>query len=150
MENNKKTAPSAATLEAVSGLKKDFLSCSPHSDYNTDSQRRKKNSQKGIKICDLLYKGEENAIPARDLAKLIGLSNTRALRARITREREAGELILSTMRNGGGYFLPDNGLKGKREVDTYIRTQCERAFTTLRITRPAVQELDKIDGQTTL
>ena len=148
MKENKKTASSAATLEAECGLNNISLPVYPsRSNYNITSQNGNKNQ---IIISELLPKGEENAIPARELAKMTGVSDARTLRAIITREREAGELILSTTRRGGGYFMPDDGEKGKREIDAFIHTQYARAFTTFRISKAAVHELDKIDGQTSI
>ena len=40
------------------------------------------------RIFSLLLEGEENAIPAFDLARLAGYRNTRSLRAEIDRERD--------------------------------------------------------------
>ena len=57
--------------------------------------------------------GAENAIPTRTLVKLTGLS-VRDLRAQVAREREAGALILA--KGDGGYFLPDEGEKGRDEL----------------------------------
>lgn len=47
---------------------------------------------------DFLLRGEANAIPARDLAKLMGYRDTRPLREAVERARRAGELILISSR----------------------------------------------------
>ena len=43
---------------------------------------------------------------SKDLMSVLGLANTRQLREAINFERMHGALILSTVRNRGGYFLP--------------------------------------------
>lgn len=62
-------------------------------------------------VVDYLKKGRENAIPSKVLAEACGYSSTRELQAEIARERAAGEVILSTTSNGGGYFLPAQKMK---------------------------------------
>ncbi len=150
MTKNKKTAPSAATLEAVSGLKNGFPPVFARFDYTTSPADDKKNLRDSGRISGLLHKGEENAIRSRDLVKLIGAVDRRALQMMIAREREDGELILSTSKHGGGYFLPDDGIKDKREIEAFVWTLRSRAGNTIRILKTAERELKVIDGQTTL
>jgi len=83
-------------------------------------------------IFDLLPKGEANAIPSRQLAELVGAPSVRELQNRISADREGGALILSTCRNGGGYFKPSDGAEGRAEIERYIRTLRARALNTLR------------------
>lgn len=53
--------------------------------------------------------GERNAVPSRELRKWTGLKTNRELQIVIAKERAEGKLILSTCRNGGGYFAPSDG-----------------------------------------
>ena len=94
-----------------------------------------------------LNRGEKNAIPSRKLVILSGFRSVRDLQAEIAREREAGALILSTCRHGGGYFLPDEGEEGKREIRKFVATLAARAVNTLRAMKHAEKALKTIDGQ---
>lgn len=73
-------------------------------------QREK--SQVGY-IENLLPHGAENAVSAATLMILGGYTDSRSMRAAIEAERRAGALILCTRRVNGGYFLPDDGEKGR-------------------------------------
>lgn len=80
-----------------------------------------------------LSRGESNAIPARELAKLMGFSDTRPLRLAIERERREGVLILSSDR---GYFLPSlDDEQAEREVAVFVR----RTDARLRSNRQSVR-----------
>jgi len=68
-----------------------------------------------IHIADFLPRVVENAIPARYLRQLTGLSD-RDLRRQIQRERLAGAPILSD--NISGYFLPANDLERQQFVQS--------------------------------
>ena len=57
------------------------------------------------KIADLLCRGQENAVPLRNLESLTGLDG-RTIRAMIATERRAGIAALSD--NATGYYLPAN------------------------------------------
>ena len=60
-------------------------------------------------IFEILPRGAENAITARDLLKLSGMPSGAALRHQIALERRTGSLILSTCRGKRrGYFCPSN------------------------------------------
>ena len=56
------------------------------------------------KLEAFLLRGHQDGIPAGDLAKLLGLSDTRQLRLMVQKARETGSPILS---GATGYFLPD-------------------------------------------
>lgn len=88
-------------------------------------------------IFSILPVGEANAISSRDLSDIVGASSVRDLQNRIAAEREQGALILSTCRNGGGYFRPSPGDEGRAEIERYIATLRARALNTLRILRAA-------------
>ena len=57
------------------------------------------------RIVELLLSGEENAIPASDLARMAGYSNTRSLRAAVDREREKIGIIQYLPARRGITFL---------------------------------------------
>lgn len=79
-------------------------------------------------VVDYLGKGRENAIPARQLADLMGIRSTRYLRLLIETERRNGAVILSSMSDlHNGYYLPAN----QDEVDRYIAQQSKRVKTTM-------------------
>lgn len=88
-------------------------------------------------IFDLLPVGESNAIRSKVLAELAGAASVRDLQSRIASEREQGALILSTCRNGGGYFRPSPGEVGRAEIKRYIATLKSRALNTFRAFRGA-------------
>lgn len=82
-----------------------------------------------------LKKGRKSAIPAKELARMMGYSDTRQLRHEIERERRSGFVILSSQRKGGGYYLPGD----MAEIDEYIATQTKRAVTTFALMRSALR-----------
>ena len=95
----------------------------------------------------LLLRGESNALRTADLVKQTGCRNNRELRARIERERLDGALILSTVRNGGGYFLPSEGLAGQYEIAGYVNTLTARAVSIFKTLSAARKALKRIEGQ---
>lgn len=98
----------------------------------------------------LLLQGEENAISSSDLVSMTGVKSIRELQLIIAQEREAGALILSTCRGGGGYFLPSDGEVGKREIAAFVATLRARALNTLRALKTAREALESLEGQVTL
>lgn len=101
-----------------------------NSNFNTDCQRPQT-------IFSVLPIGEANAISSKELAALVGAASVRDLQNRIAQEREAGALILSTCRHGGGYFKPSKGPDGQAEIAAFIATLRARALNTLRALRAA-------------
>lgn len=80
-----------------------------------------------------LLHGAVNAIPARDLAKLMGYHDTRPLREAVERARRAGELILICSE---GYFLPSlDEAQREQEVRRFVHLMDSR----VRTNRAAVQ-----------
>lgn len=65
----------------------------------------------------------------------------RDLRAQVAREREAGALILA--KGDGGYFLPDEGEKGRDELRRFLFTTRLKAISLWRATIPAWEELER-------
>lgn len=95
----------------------------------------------------ILLHGEENAISTADLVALTGAKNVRHLQRQIERERLRGALILSSA--DGGYFLPDFGEKGRRELLIFVRTLQRRAFHTLQTLKAANKALRRADSEQT-
>lgn len=113
----------------------------PLSDCTTPSQPAQ------ASVFERLPQGEDNAIKAKDLARQCGFKSARDLQHAIALEREAGALILSTCRHGGGYYRPSDGEAGKREINSFVATLASRAINTLRAIKAARRELKTIDGQ---
>jgi hypothetical protein len=78
-------------------------------------------------ISDFLNYGKANAITSQRLADLAGCKSVRDLQELIAAERSQGAVILSTCRNGGGYYLPENAT----EVTEFVKTLTSRARNTL-------------------
>lgn len=100
-----------------------------------------------MKISTFLPHGAENAIPARDLAAVTGLS-LRALRAAIVKGRAAREQILYRPGREGGYFLPSaDPEQAQRERLAFFRVQNARAICTFKTLRPVARALGIPAGQ---
>lgn len=84
------------------------------------------------RIFPMLLEGEENALPAEDLARLAGYKNQRSMRVAVDREREQGLLVLASE---AGYFRPAAGDRGIAEVRRFIRRQDARATSNRKTTR---------------
>lgn len=87
-----------------------------------------------LSVVDYLLPGQANAIPARQLADMMGIKDTRYLRLLVEHERKNGAVILSSsdaLHNG--YYLPAN----QCEVDRYIEQQVKRVKTTCAVLRSA-------------
>lgn len=137
----KKAAPDGANIE--NGNEK-IISLPPDKNLSdTDSNT----SRSGVQVADFLLRGAENAIPSKDLIKITGIPTDRALRLAVFKERNAGAVILSTTRNRGGYFLPDEGEKGLQETAGWVRTQTSRALNILHALKSAQRAIGILDGQ---
>ena len=133
-----KTRPGAATSERVQVQPDNDLSIF---NYTTPSQPAQ------ASVFARLPQGEGNAVQAKELARQCGFKSARDLQHAISLEREAGALILSTCRGGGGYFRPSPGSTGKREINAFVATLARRAINTLKAIKAARRELKTIDGQ---
>lgn len=113
--------------------------------YKHDNHAEKESQ--GDKMTDytkILRRGRKNAIPAPDLAYMVGLKSTRALRADIAKARAEGQLICSSTK--GGYYLPET----RQEIQDFIRTMeghAKGVFKALRSARAAMQQ---VEGQISL
>lgn len=76
-------------------------------------------------ITDYHGRGQENAVPLRDLARVTG-ERPRAVRRMIERERRSGVPILSD--NESGYFLP----AAPDELEHFVKSMRGRAHEILR------------------
>jgi len=131
----------------------------PRPSGGTDEQGKGKDSRTndcnrhGAKMQDrvfsLLLEGEENAIPAADLAKLAGFKDQRTLRRQIDCERENGCFILAS---ANGYFRPDSGQRGLLELRRFVRRTDARAASnrrTIKKIREALRAAERapLEGQ---
>ena len=97
------------------------------------------------KFKDSIPTGRENAITTENLMRLNGYSDKRKLRQDIRSLRIAGEVILSTTQNKGGYYRP----KDKEELRQFIRQEEGRAksiFYALKTARRMLKDAN--DRQT--
>ena len=127
MSKNKNARPDEATSEQAAennaGRK------IPHDDSTTWNGS----------ISRLLMRGQENAIPLRQIVKLTGI-NGRAVRGMIAAERLNGTPILSD--NATGYYLPAID----EEKARFIRSMKHRAGEIMRV----VEAVEKMEGQETV
>ena len=94
-------------------------------------------------IIELLPIGKENRISQRDLMRLAGIRDPRALRAAIHRERCAGNLILATTESGGGYYRHAN----QTELRDWLNRnegQAKAIFATLKAARHELQSAERV------
>ena len=93
-------------------------------------------------VIEFLKAGKDNAIPSKQLVKMVSCGSVRELQALISQERQQGAVILSTSRNGGGYYLPSDA----DEVREFVRTLDARArhtFLALRSARKYLRDLEE-------
>lgn len=134
--NKKKNAHPTVGAAERAAMGADFAGQNSHCNLSTHSEARPE-----LFISSLLLHGEDHAIPTADLVRLAGVKSARELQNRIAFERDRGALILSSCRNGGGYFLPADGEAGRQEIKAFIRTLNARALNTIRAFKAAMAEL---------
>lgn len=140
MQNNKENArPNAATSERVKGEISIAAKISPHEQYIPEREKSQ------VIVSDFLCMGAENAIHAKELARLVGCSTPRQLQHLVAQERRSGTLILSDTK--GGYYLPDTGIKGRNEIARYVGAMSRRAARICAVTEGARQALNVLYGQ---
>ena len=86
-----------------------------------------------------LLEGEANALPMRELARLVGVSE-RQMRKIIERERRNGSMILSS---DNGYFLPSPDCE-RYEIRRYIHRADARMVTNRKTIREALDNGQEI------
>ncbi len=97
-------------------------------------------------IVNLLPAGKENAVPAKYLVGVTGVSSKRELNHRIRAERLNGALILSTKANGGGYYRPKN----RQEIQEFVDSYKGEAIATFAMMKTARDVLKVTEGQEAL
>lgn len=142
--NTKRKARPAGSAAGQAEMGTALMGTVPCNKFTTSVTRKQ-----GL-IESLLLQGEENAISSSDLVNLTGVKSVRELQLIIAQEREAGALILSSCRGGGGYFLPSDGEVGKREIAAFVATLRARALNTLRALKTAREALESLEGQVAL
>lgn len=89
-----------------------------------------------------LLEGEANALPMRELARLVGVSERQA-RKIIERERRNGSMILSS---DNGYFLPSPDCE-RYEIRRYIHRADARMVTNRNTIRAMKDRLKELEAQ---
>lgn len=89
-----------------------------------------------------LLEGEANALPMRELARLVGVSE-RQVRKIIERERRNGSMILSS---DNGYFLPLPDCE-RYEICRYIHRADARMVTNRKTLRAMKDRLKELEAQ---
>lgn len=89
-----------------------------------------------------LLEGEANALPMRELARLVGVSERQA-RKIIERERRNGSMILSS---DNGYFLPSPDCE-RYEICRYIHRADARMVTNRKTLRAMKDRLKELEAQ---
>lgn len=92
----------------------------------------------------ILPKGAENGVKTGELLRMTGLSEARTIRRLISDERAAGAVILS---GDTGYYLPDDGEKGRQEAAAFVASIKAKGKNTLRAARSAEDYLSRLPGQ---
>ena len=78
-----------------------------------------------MKIYDIVPQGEENAIPAAEVCRILGVT-PRERRAIAARELNEGLLVLYSTQKPGGYFRPSDGEKGRQEIQRFRARELAR------------------------
>jgi len=89
-----------------------------------------------------LLEGEANALPMRELARLVGVSE-RQVRKIIECERRNGSMILSS---DNGYFLPSPDCE-RYEICRYIHRADARMVTNRKTLRAMKDRLKELEAQ---
>lgn len=117
----KKMSPAAPTAGVQTETETTHsTSLSSYLNFTTTTQQRQP-----FCIANLLLVGQENALPAKYLVSITGLSN-RAVRKQIEVERRQGVPILAD--NQTGYYLPAN----EAEQERFIYSMRHRAGEILK------------------
>ena len=130
-----KDRPSAVTPRRPTENNSTRQANSSSKDYSNTSETQR---PQGF-VESFLPHGEEHAIDTPTLVRLVKCKSVRDLQKLIAFERASGALILST--GAGGYYLPDDGLKGKLELAAFVHTLNGRASNTFAAMRAAKRAL---------
>lgn len=102
-----------------------------------------------MKIYDIVPQGEENAIPAAEVCRILGVT-PRERRAIAARELNEGLLVLYTTEKPGGYFKPSPGEKGRQEIQRFRARELARLRSFGKKVKVADDILKQCAGQTTI
>lgn len=106
-------------------------------------------SRCNMKIYDIVPQGEENAIPAAEVCRILGVT-PRERRAIAARELNEGLLVLYTTERPGGYFRPSPGEKGRQEISRFRARELSRLRSIGKKVKVASDALKECEGQTQL
>ena len=132
MNENKKARSDAGTTEQANER------------ASTDATFINQSNIKRRGVQAFLLEGEANALPMRELARLVGVSERQA-RKIIERERRNGSMLLSS---DNGYFLPSPDCE-RYEIRRYIHRADARMVTnrkTIRVMKDRLKELEALDN----
>lgn len=137
--NSKKDRPGAATPErsAESGTAYGATTNSTN-EFTTQADSR----QTGL-VHKFLATGKENAIPGRDLVKLLQLNDLRDLTQLVERERRDGFPICASNGNEKGYYLAADA----DELEEYIASLNRRLRNVGRTMTHLEDTLVRMTGQ---
>ena len=130
MIENEKARSDAATPEQASER------------ASTDAAFIDKSNIKRCGVQVFLLEGEANALPMRELARLVGVSERQA-RKIIERERRNGSMILSS---DNGYFLPSPDCE-RYEIRRYIHRADARMVTNRNTICAMKDRLKELEAQ---
>ena len=91
-------------------------------------------------ILSKLKFGEKNAVSSRELQAAARIGE-RTLRTIIHKMRREEILIASTMKNGGGYFIPED----EKELETFVNSMSARGRSVFASVTAARRELKKTE-----
>ena len=139
-KSKKETRSGAGTPERAS---EKVLSAGQNTLSVEDNTTETKRRQIG-RVYESLPSGKENAIPGRELANLLGISDLRNLTAQIERERRAKLPICAAQgSDGAGYYKAAT----PEELEEYIRTLGSRAYNLRRTIERLEDTLADWQGQ---
>lgn len=130
MTENKKARSGAGTSEQACESVSSDKTFNRHSNTN----------RRGIQA--FLLEGEANAIPMRELAKLMGVSE-RQVRKLAERERQNGAFVISSDK---GYFLLSSE-NPKYELNRYIHRMNARVSSNRKAIRAMTKRLEELEAQ---
>lgn len=143
-ERKKDDRPGAATPErpAESGT-----ACGATTNSTNECTTRAGDSQTGL-VHKFLATGKANAVPGRDLVKLLQLNDLRDLTQLIERERRDGFPICASTGNEKGYYLAADADELEEYIDSLNRRlrNVGRTMTHLEDTLVRMTGQEKIEG----
>lgn len=132
----KKSCPTAATAEQ----QEDRKTCRGNSSSKFDDIT---SGGCGQRLLLVLPRGAANAIPGRDLVKLLGLDDLRQLTALIEQLRRDGVPVCASCSDPRGYYIAET----PEELERYLRS-LDRRLSNIRATRSACGDtLRRMCGQ---